>query len=185
MRGHLNQHYLIALGSNVPHQVHGRPARVLAASLAELAALGIEVLAWSGVTTALPLGPSRRRYANGAAVIAADLGPEELLETLKQVERGFGRRGRGQRWTARVLDLDIILWSGGNYASPELVIPHPAFRNRRFVLGPARAIAGNWRDPVTGLTIKQLQARLTRPRAAPRWTAGVGALSSVGRATDF
>ena len=68
---------------------------------------------------------------------------------------------------ARVLDLDIILWSGGCHASPGLVIPHISFRGRRFVLHPARSIAGDWRDPVTGLRVRHLCARLTRPAANP------------------
>lgn len=92
-----------------------------------------------------------------------------MLAKLKQIEREFGRgRRRGQRWQARVLDLDIILWSGGIVASPALQIPHPAFRQRRFVLDPASAIAGDWRDSVTNLSLRQLQARLTRPRPLTR-----------------
>jgi len=67
-----------------------------------------------------------------------------------------------------VLDLDIVLWNGGAYAADDLVIPHPAFRIRAFVLVPAARIAGDWRDPLTGLTIRQLAARLTKPRPAPR-----------------
>uniref|UniRef100_UPI0015771B8A 2-amino-4-hydroxy-6- hydroxymethyldihydropteridine diphosphokinase n=1 Tax=Sphingomonas bacterium TaxID=1895847 RepID=UPI0015771B8A len=80
--------------------------------------------------------------------------------------RAFGRR-RGRRWGARVLDLDIVLWSGGSWRSPGLTIPHPAFRDRRFVLDPMVALAPRWRDPVTGLTIRQLAAQLTRRRPLP------------------
>ncbi|MFZ1477725.1 MAG: 2-amino-4-hydroxy-6-hydroxymethyldihydropteridine diphosphokinase, partial [Sphingorhabdus sp.] len=47
-------------------------------------------------------------------------------------------------------------------------VPHTAFRERRFVLCPAAEIAGDWRDPLTGLTLHQLTARLTRSRAIPR-----------------
>ena len=78
-----------------------------------------------------------------------------------------GRR-RGQRWGDRVLDLDIILWSGGVWRSADLKIPHPAFTQRRFVLDPACTIAADWRDPLSGLTVAQAQARLTRPRPLPR-----------------
>ena len=120
-----------------------------------------------------PIGPSLRRYANSAAVIETTLDPPELLALLKRVEREFGRRPGGQRWSARVLDLDLILWSGGPFVGPGLTIPHPLFRARDFVLAPAAHIAPDWRDPVTGLTIRQLHARLTRPRAvrrAPEWS---------------
>ena len=121
-----------------------------------------------------PVGPSRRRYANSAAVIASSLAPPELLALLKRVERDFGRRAGGQRWTSRVLDLDVILWSGGPFADDALTIPHPLFRERDFVLAPATHIAPAWRDPITGLTVCQLHARLTRPRAVRRATGWSG-----------
>ena len=69
---------------------------------------------------------------------------------------------------ARVIDLDIILWSGGIHASRSLAVPHPAFRERSFVLGPLAQLAPDWRDPVTQLTVRQLAARLTRRAPLPR-----------------
>lgn len=160
--------YLIALGSNVRHPHYGDPRRVLAAALASLDRAGLAVASASPVVTSAPIGPSQRRFANGAAIIASDLAPETVLARLKTIEREYGRTGCGQRWRPRVLDLDIILWSGGSFGSPQLIIPHVALRTRSFVLGPASAIAPDWHDPITGLTIKQLHTRLTRPRPAPR-----------------
>ena len=119
-----------------------------------------------------PIGPSIRRYANSAAVIETDIEPEALLALLKRIEHDFGRRAGGQRWRARVIDLDIVLWSGGPYASPALTIPHKLFRERRFVLDPALAVAPDWRDPITGLTLRQLHARLTRQQALPKRVGG-------------
>jgi 2-amino-4-hydroxy-6-hydroxymethyldihydropteridine diphosphokinase len=146
---------------------------VLAAALGRLESEGVQVLAAAPVLLTDPVGPSLRRYANSAATIETALDPPALLALLKRIEREFGRRRAGRRWTARVLDLDVILWSGGAYAAPSLVIPHPLFRTRDFVLAPAARIAPSWRDPVTGLTILHLHARLTRPRAvrrAPEWS---------------
>ena len=162
------QRYLIALGSNKRHHRHGAPAGVLAAALDALAAHGIAVLAVAPVLQSAPLGPSRRRYANGAALIESDLDPEELLALLKSTERQFGRRSGGQRWASRVLDLDIVLWSGGAWSSPDLTVPHKSFRQRDFVLRPARALAPLWRDPITGLSLNHLYARLTQPRRLRR-----------------
>lgn len=170
--GHL---YLLALGSNRRHRRYGAPCTVLAAALEHLAAQGVTVVGRSAVMETAPLGPSSRRYANAAALVATALGPPALLALLKRVERAFGRR-RGRRWGTRVLDLDIVLWSGGRWASPpgaqRLIVPHPAFRERAFVLGPAAAIAPGWRDPgpgaTTGLTLRQLRARLTRSGTLPR-----------------
>ena len=160
--------YLIALGSNRRHHRFGRPRKVLAAALEQLGAEGVRVIAAAPVLLTQPLGPSLRRYANSAAVIETRLDPPALLVLLKRIEREFGRRPGGQRWTSRVLDLDVILWSGGPFAAPSLTIPHPLFRTREFVLAPAVAIAPAWRDPVTGRTLRQLRARLTRPRALRR-----------------
>ena len=126
------------------------------------------VIAQAPVIASEPLGPSMRRYANGAALIETDLAPHALLGLLKRVERDFGRRQRGQRWSARVLDLDIVLWSGGRFEAPDLTIPHAEFRKRDFVLGPAAVIAGGWRDPVSGRTVRQLHACLTRLAQLPR-----------------
>ena len=127
-----------------------------------------KVRARSAIIGSVPVGPSQRRYANAAVVLDSDLKPRRLLERLQEIEQRFGRRRMGQRWRARVLDLDIVLWSGGIHASPGLAIPHPLFRDRGFVIGPAAAIAPRWRDPVGGLSLRQLDARLTRPRPTPR-----------------
>jgi 2-amino-4-hydroxy-6-hydroxymethyldihydropteridine diphosphokinase len=59
-----------------------------------------------------------------------------------------------------VLDLDIILWSGGPFEAPGLTVPHPAFRERAFVLDPIAELVPGWRDPITGLTVRQLLHRL-------------------------
>jgi 2-amino-4-hydroxy-6-hydroxymethyldihydropteridine diphosphokinase len=160
--------YLIALGSNRRHHKHGAPENVLRAALAALRKKKLAVVATSRIIASVPLGPSQRRYANAAALVRFAGAPPELLKRLKRIEQRFGRRRGGQRWGARVLDLDVVLWQGGFWASPELTVPHIAFRERLFVLGPARSIAPQWRDPLTGLTLAQLYARLTKPWPLPR-----------------
>jgi 2-amino-4-hydroxy-6-hydroxymethyldihydropteridine diphosphokinase len=155
--------YAIAIGSNRRHGRHGAPAGVVRAALAELG----EVVAASAIRATPALGPAGRSFANAAAIVESDLGPDKMLAHLKAIERAFGRRG-GRRWGPRVLDLDIILWSGGAWGGPGPIIPHPSFRERRFVLDPLAEIAPEWRDPLTGRTVRQLHARLTRPRRAHR-----------------
>lgn len=150
--------YLIALGSNRRHHRHGPPRQVLGAALAALNAAGLTVEVASPMLTTRPLGPARRSYANAAAVIASELMPDAVLGRLKHIEMAFGRR-RGRRWGERVLDLDIVLWEGGPWSSPGLTVPHRAFRHRAFVLRPALAVAAQWRDPLTGLTLRQLAHR--------------------------
>jgi 2-amino-4-hydroxy-6-hydroxymethyldihydropteridine diphosphokinase len=141
---------------------------VLRAAVAALAGHGLKVEAVSPVISSTPLGPSRRRYANGAVVVRSKLDPDALLARLQAIEWSFGRRRGGQRWGARVLDLDIVLWEQGCWSSPSVTVPHPAFRTRGFVVAPGAALAAHWRDPVTGLTLRQLHARLTRPRPLPK-----------------
>ena len=162
------QVYAIGLGSNRRHGRLGAPKCVLVAATAALVEAGADIRAMSPVFTTAPVGPSRRAYANAAALIAVDLDPPGLLALLKRIERQFGRR-RGQRWSARTLDLDILLWSGGTWHSrrPWLTIPHAALRERRFVLDPLTLVAQNWRVP-GGPSVSQLHARLTRPRPAHR-----------------
>jgi 2-amino-4-hydroxy-6-hydroxymethyldihydropteridine diphosphokinase len=154
--------YLIALGSN-RHGRHGGPRNEVWAAMD---ALG-KVQAASPIVETPPVGPSIRRFANAACVIESDETPPELLARLKRIERDFGRR-RGRRWGVRVVDLDIILWSDGCWASPGLIVPHTAFRTRDFVLGPAASIVPDWRDPITNLTLRQLRNRLTRRVPTPR-----------------
>jgi 2-amino-4-hydroxy-6-hydroxymethyldihydropteridine diphosphokinase len=148
--------YVIALGSNRWGR-HGSPRREVAAAMRALQ----PVLAASPIVDSAPLGPSSRRFANAAILIESVEQPPALLARLKQVEREFGRR-RGRRWGARVIDLDIVLWSGGAWADAALVIPHRAFRDRAFVLGPLRAIVPGWRDPITARTTRQLADRHLR-----------------------
>jgi 2-amino-4-hydroxy-6-hydroxymethyldihydropteridine diphosphokinase len=147
--------YVIALGSNRRGR-HGTPADEVRAALA---AIGGVVMTSKLVATA-PLGPARRRFVNAAALVESEDSPPELLARLKAIEAAFGRR-RGQRWTDRVIDLDIILWSGGAWAGDGLIVPHPEFRRRDFVLRPLAAIVPDWRDPVTGRTMRQLAARIS------------------------
>jgi len=146
--------YVIALGSNRRGR-HGTPADEVRAALAAVSG----VVTTSSLVATAPLGPARRRFVNAAALVESEDSPPELLARLKAIETAFGRR-RGQRWTDRVIDLDIILWSGGAWASDGLTVPHPEFRRRDFVLRPVAAIVPDWRDPVTGLTIRQLAARI-------------------------
>lgn len=152
--------YAIALGSNRRSR-HGSPAETVRAAAN---AIGVERL--STIRSTPALGPAGRGFANAVAIVVSDLDPPDLLGRLKQIERAFGRRP-GRRWGPRVLDLDIILWSGGCWQGNGLVVPHPAFRTRRFVLAPLAELVPHWRDPIAGATVRQLLAALSRRRPAP------------------
>ncbi len=168
--------YLIALGSNMRVPAIGAPRAVIAAALEALEGPDVRVLAAAPSIQSAAIGPSLRRYANSAALVESTLSPPAMLALLQELEHRFGRsraQRRGQRWRARALDLDIILWSGGVWQSPSLRVPHSEMRTRDFVLRPALGIAHRWRDPVSGLSLAQLYARLTRPMRIERG-GGVG-----------
>jgi 2-amino-4-hydroxy-6-hydroxymethyldihydropteridine diphosphokinase len=92
---------------------------------------------------------------NGALVGETVLEPHPLLERLLEIEQTFGRT-RPYGGAPRTLDLDLILFGDSVIDEPGLIVPHPRFRERRFVLEPLAEIAPEWRDPVTGKTIKEL-----------------------------
>ncbi len=153
--------YIIALGCNQGNLLLGHPRHILRHAIDALECDDIDVFAVSAIAESRPVGPSQRSYANAAVMIASHLAPDALLERLQNIERHFGRKRMGQRWRGRILDLDIILWSAGCWSStsPALIIPHALFANRSFVLAPCAQIAGNWRDPLTGLSLHQLNFR--------------------------
>ncbi|HVH48555.1 MAG TPA: 2-amino-4-hydroxy-6-hydroxymethyldihydropteridine diphosphokinase [Sphingomicrobium sp.] len=160
---HATHLYAIAIGSNRMHGRFGRPAGVVEAAVA---ALDAEF----GLFDASPIvlnpahGGAGRDFANAVALIESDLDPPALLCRLKEIERLFGRR-KGRRWGARVLDLDLVLWSGGRWRSRNLTIPHRALETRTFVLRPLASIAPGWRVR-GGLTARHLAHRLARRAAA-------------------
>lgn len=145
--------YVVALGSNRCGR-HGRPRKEIAAALEAIGGIA----AVSPIIETAPVGPSMRRFANAAAIVETDEPPPALLRRFKAIERAFGRR-RGQCWGARVIDLDIVLWSEGAWSDAGLTIPHRHFRERGFVLDPLLAIAPGWRDPLTGLSVRHLAHR--------------------------
>ena len=94
-------------------------------------------------------------YLNAVVVGETSLTPDEVLAELMRIERARGRR-RPSRHAARTLDLDVILYGDQVMESAALTVPHPRFRERRFVLGPLAEVAGEWVDPGTGRTVREL-----------------------------
>lgn len=155
------QLYAIAIGSNRPHGRFGRPATVVEAAIARLDE-EFGLFDASSILLNPAHGSAGRDFANAVALVESDLEPPEMLRRLKKIERDFGRRP-GRRWGPRVLDLDIALWSGGEFRSRQLTVPHPHIARRGFVLQPLAAIAGAWRIE-GGLTAHHLAERLARRR---------------------
>lgn len=156
--------YAIGIGSNRRHGRHGAPAAVVRAAMAALERVGIRLVGRSPVIATPALGPAGRSFANAAIIVQTALDPPELLVRLKELEAAFGRR-RGRRWGARVLDLDILLWSEGHWprrGKGRLTVPHRSLEQRDFVLRPLLAIAPGWRVGRGAGTVRHARARLLR-----------------------
>jgi 2-amino-4-hydroxy-6-hydroxymethyldihydropteridine diphosphokinase len=147
----------VALGSNL-----GDRRAHLAFAIARLQTIltDCRVSTWyetvpAGTHVAQPM------YLNAAAVGSTTLGARELLETLLDIEQERGRT-RPHPNAARTLDLDLVLFGDAVISEPGLVVPHPRFRERRFVLEPLAEIAPDLVDPVTGASVRALLDDLER-----------------------
>jgi 2-amino-4-hydroxy-6-hydroxymethyldihydropteridine diphosphokinase len=98
-------------------------------------------------------------YLNGAAVGECALAAAELIAWLLTLERQRGRERATPR-AARTLDLDLILYGDLVIDRPGLIVPHPRFRERRFVLDPLTEVAPKMKDPMTGKTIDELRREI-------------------------
>ena len=141
----------IALGSNL-----GDSLSTLEGALTVLAQTpGITVTARSHWYLTKAVGLPQPNYLNGCALLHVTLTPQALLETLLQTEAKFGRIRR-ERWGARTLDLDLLLFDDVILDTPTLQIPHPRMAERAFVLVPLAEIAPNWTEPISGNAIATL-----------------------------
>ncbi|HET8976759.1 MAG TPA: 2-amino-4-hydroxy-6-hydroxymethyldihydropteridine diphosphokinase [Solirubrobacteraceae bacterium] len=123
----------LGLGSNV-----GEREEHLRAAINALPAHGVQVLAASSLYETEPVGLvlDQRDFVNACARIETDLGPEELLDACKAVEREVGRTAGGPRHGPRVIDVDLLLLGDLRYQSQRLTLPHGEVSSRRFVMVP-------------------------------------------------
>jgi 2-amino-4-hydroxy-6-hydroxymethyldihydropteridine diphosphokinase len=140
----------IALGSNLgdrDRNLHEAARRVSAF---------IDDLQLSSFHDTEPVGVGAQpRFLNAAAVGSTRLDARGLLNQLLAVELALGRE-RPYPGAPRTVDLDLLLYDALVIDQPGLIVPHPRFRQRRFVLAPLAEVAGEWRDPVSGKTVAAL-----------------------------
>ena len=152
----------IGAGANLAHPTYGSPRETLEAAFRELEGRGVRVQRVSPWYRTAPVPASDQPwYQNTVIEVATDLGPDELLAALHEVEEAFGRV-RTIANAARVIDLDLLDFRGE--IAPEspgrATLPHPRLAARAFVLRPLADLAPDWRHPMTGQPIQALLAAL-------------------------
>jgi len=140
----------IALGSNLGD----RPAALQQALLRLSGYLGGLIVS-EFIDTAPEGVGDQPRFLNAAAVGDWGGGARALLDVLMDIEREAGRT-RPHPGAPRTLDLDLILFGAAVIDEPGLVVPHPRFRARGFVLAPLCQIAPDLVDPVSGRSVAEL-----------------------------
>lgn len=122
----------LGLGSNLGNRLTNLQAAVDALQ----AEPGLRVTASSRVWETAPVGgPPQPDYLNAVIRAETDLSGRDLLDVARRVEQRMGRV-RKERWGARSLDVDILLYDEEQIDEPELVVPHPRMAERAFVLLP-------------------------------------------------
>lgn len=141
----------IALGSNLgDRQSH------LAFAVARLSEF-VDDLRVSSIYDTEPFGVDEQpRFLNAAVAGRTSESPQQVLRRLLDIERERGRE-RPYPGAPRTLDLDLIFYADEVIDEPGLRVPHPQFRERRFVLEPLAEIAGEWIDPATGKSVAELK----------------------------
>ncbi len=141
----------ISLGSN-----KGNRAQYIDSAIEKIKLYGIKVSAVSKKYITEPWGKKdQNEFINCAAKLETELSPWSLLDILKKVELELGKKII-ERWGERTIDIDIIFYGNKNIYEKKLIIPHPRFHLRKFVLIPLCDISYEITDPFSKKTIKEL-----------------------------
>jgi 2-amino-4-hydroxy-6-hydroxymethyldihydropteridine diphosphokinase len=134
----------LGLGSNI-----GERREHLLGAVAALPGHRVAVLASSSTYETEPVGLvlDQPDFLNACLRVETELGPEELLDACKAVEREVGRTSGGVRHGPRVIDVDLLLLGDIQLRSERLALPHPEVTSRRFVLVPLLELAPELRLP--------------------------------------
>lgn len=144
---------IVGVGSNIgDRRAHLSKAKSF---LSELSTAGIRA---SSIYISEPVGPSERNFFNSIVQLQTELPPKQFIKKLKEYEAEHGRPKNHPRWEARTIDLDIIAYDDLVIHEDTLIIPHPEYRQRLFVLLPLRELRAEWVDPETNRPVDELIA---------------------------
>lgn len=144
---------LLALGSNLEGRLDN--LRTGVRLLREV----VEVNAVSSVVESAPQGPSvdpdDPDFLNAVLRGRTSLEPVALLRACHRVEDAAGRT-RTRPGAPRTLDVDLLFHGSRVIRTPELIVPHPRWKERGFVLRPLLEVAPEWKDPESGETVQEI-----------------------------
>lgn len=150
---------------------------------------GFTLLGVSRFRETVPIGgPSGQgAFLNGACLLETDLPPRDVLSMLNAVENTLHRQ-RDERWGARTVDLDLLLYDDLVLDTAELTVPHPRMSTRRFVLEPCVEIAADVLHPLAACTLDEMLVSISslQPHVAVVGVSGSGAeqvAAAVGEST--
>lgn len=151
----------IALGSNLDNPLH----QLICAARAISALRNCQLDAWSHVYVSAPQGRiDQPDFVNAVVRVNTGLDPFELLDALQAIECAQGRK-RDAYWGPRTIDLDIIFFADRTIHTDRLVVPHPHWQSRAFVVSPLFDINPDLILP-SGRTLRELKGQLTEQKLA-------------------
>lgn len=142
---------IIALGSNL-----GDRLKHMSSAKAHLKSIAGNTFIASALYETEPVGPAKYYFLNAVIRMDTNLSPQDLLEDLKAFEAEEGREQDQPKWSARLLDLDIIAYDDVQVQSGRLKLPHPEYHTRLFVLDPLIEIYPDWVDPASHMGIQDM-----------------------------
>ncbi|TWU56385.1 2-amino-4-hydroxy-6-hydroxymethyldihydropteridine pyrophosphokinase [Rubripirellula tenax] len=159
----MNAQCLISFGSNLGD----RDNRIADAAAIVQSSSMVQNFAASRLFETPPIGGpgGQEPFLNAIASFDTQATAREVLKLLQETENRLGRLRR-QRWGSRSIDLDVVLHGELIGGSTALVVPHPRYTARQFVLQPACDVAAHYRDPRFGWSIEQLSDHLNQGAAS-------------------
>lgn len=108
-------------------------------------------------------------FLNQVVCLESSSEPEILMRDLMQIETYLGRKRTGQKYSSRLIDLDILFYGDRIIKSKHLKIPHPRLHLRKFTLIPLNELFQDFIHPELGISIKELLEACNDPLAVKKY----------------
>jgi 2-amino-4-hydroxy-6-hydroxymethyldihydropteridine diphosphokinase len=152
------ENVVLAFGSNI-----GAGKKNIESAMAALEENGVGIVSKSSFYKTSPLGnPDQPDFINAAALAATGLSSRALMKLCKNIEASMGRDSDAPRWSARLIDIEILLYGNHSIDTPDLIVPHPRMGERMFALAPAAEAAPHFIMPGGVMLIDFFNSRLER-----------------------